>query len=484
MPSTSLPFLSPGKSYDAVLNKTTAVAAGTSWLHTYFHSLALKYGPIFKLRLGAKTAVVASSPEVAREILKTHDVTFANHDVPVAARVNSYGGEDVLWSPYGPHWRKLRKVCVLKMLSHATLDSFYGLRRREIRQNIRYLWGRARAGSPVNLGEQIFLTVFNVVTQMLWGATVEGEEERENLAAELRRLVTEMSEIEGLPNISDFFPGLSRFDIQGLAKRMGGPAKRMDRMFDRVIDQRLRTVGDDRGDGQDFLQFLLKVKDEDEKTPLSMNHVKALLMDMILGGTDTSANTIEFAMAEVISKPEMMKKAQQELDEVVGKDNIVEESHIPKLPYLLALMKETLRLHPTFPLLVPRRPSESVVVSGYDIPKDSCVFINAWAIHRDPNAWENPSEFNPDRFLENPNDFSGNDFRYIPFGSGRRICAGIAMAERTVLYNLATLLHSFDWKVREGERVEVEEIYGIPMKLKNPLMVIPVPRLSYPNLYL
>ncbi|XVF51659.1 hypothetical protein PTKIN_Ptkin04bG0202200 [Pterospermum kingtungense] len=204
---------------------------------------------------------------------------------------------------------------------------------------------------------------------------------------------------------------------------------------------------------------------------------------MVVGGSDTSANSIEFTLAEVINRPEVLRRAQQELDEVVGKDNIVEESHIHKLPYLLAMMKESLRLHPVVPLLVPHCPTEPCTVGGYAIPKGSRVFLNAWAIHRDPSIWENPLAFNPDRFLDGRWDFSGSDFRYFPFGSGRRICAGIAMAERMVLYLTATLLHSFDWEVPENKKLDLSEKFGIVLKLKNPLVAIPTPRLSNPALY-
>ncbi|RID60581.1 hypothetical protein BRARA_F03729 [Brassica rapa] len=453
-------------------------------LHTYFQGLAKEHGPIFKLWLGSKLAIVVSSSEVAREILRTNDIIFANHDVPAVALINTYGGIDIAWSPYGPRWRMLRKLCVNRILSNVRLDSSVGLRRGETRRTVRFLADMARAGSQVNLGEQIFLTILNVVTQMLWGATVE-EEEREIVGAEFLELVQEMNDLLMVPNISDFFPALNRFDLQGLAKRMRGLAQRLDRLFDRVINQRLGMDKGSEGKGEDFLEVLLKIKDEEAgQTNLNMNDVKALLMNMVLGGTDSSLHVIEFAMAELINKPDIMKRAQQELDEVVGKDKIVEESHIPKLPYILAIMKETLRLHMVAPLLIPHRPSQTTVVGGFTIPKDSKVFINVWAIHRNPNVWENPLEFDPNRFLDKSYDFNGNDFNYIPFGAGRRICVGMAMGERIVLYNIATLLHSFDWKLPRGERMEVEEKFGIALKLKNPLLTTPVLRLSDPNLYL
>ncbi|KAK9277061.1 hypothetical protein L1049_006600 [Liquidambar formosana] len=457
-------------------------------LHTYFAALSRTYGPILKLQLGNKVGIVVSSPATARQVLKDHDITFANRDIPVAGRAATYGGSDIVWTPYGPEWRMLRKVCVLKMFSNATLDGVYALRRREIRQTVGYFY--SQVGSPVNVGEQMFLTVLNVVTSMLWGGTVKGEV-RASLGATFRQVVTEMTELLGKPNVSDFYPGLARFDLQGIEKQMKGLAIRFDQIFDKIIDQRLKIdkeggsrTEDSGKEGNDFLQFLLQLKNEgDAKTPLTMTHVKALLMDMVVGGTDTTSNTVEFAMAEMMNKPETMRKAQQELEKEVGKDDIVEESHIHKLQYLHAVMKETLRLHPALPLLVPHCPSESCTVGGYSVPKGARVFVNVWAIHRDPSIWENPSEFDPERFLNGKWDYSGKDFNYFPFGSGRRICAGVAMAERTVMLSLATLLHSFEWKLPQGEKLELSEKFGIVLKKERPLVAIPTPRLSDLALY-
>nr|KYP56459.1 Flavonoid 3'-monooxygenase [Cajanus cajan] len=413
---------------------------------------------------------------MAREVLKDHDTVFANRDVPAAGRAASY-----VWSPYGAEWRMLRKVCVLKMLSNTTLDSVYDLRRKEMRKTVAYLY--ERAGSAVNVGEQGFLTVMNVITNMMWGGAVEGAE-RESLGAEFRELVAEMTQLLGKPNVSDFFPGLARFDLQGVEKQMHALVPRFDEIFERMIGQRLTIECEDR---KDFLQFLLKLKEDgygaDSKTPFTITHVKALLMDMVIGGTDTSSNTIEFAMAEILHKPEVMEKIQEELTIVVGKDNMVEESHIHNLSYLQAVMKETLRLHPTLPLLVPHCPSQTITVAGYTIPKGSRVFVNAWAIHRDPSLWEKPLEFDPTRFLDTKWDFSGKDFNYFPFGSGRRICAGIPMAERTVLYFIATLLHLFDWTIPQNEKLDLSEKFGIVLKKKTPLVAIPTPRISIPEFY-
>ena len=246
-------------------------------LHSYFADLARTYGPILQLRLGMKVGVVVSSPAVAREVLKDHDITFANRDVPQAALEAAYGGSDIAWTPYGLEWRMLRRVCVREMLGGAALDSVYDLRHREIRQTVSHLYGQV--GLPVNIGEQAFLTVMNVITSMIWGGTVKGEE-RTSLGAEFRRVVMEMTELLGKPNISDFYSGLARFDLQGIRKRMKGLAQRFDRIFDSIIEQRMEMDKQSGNNGgKDFLQYLLNLKDEgDSKMPFTMIHLKALLM--------------------------------------------------------------------------------------------------------------------------------------------------------------------------------------------------------------
>ncbi|RID70702.1 hypothetical protein BRARA_C02701, partial [Brassica rapa] len=447
---------------------------------------AQEYGPIFKLNLGSKLTVVVNTPSLAREILKEQDINFSNRDVPLTARAITYGGLDIVWLPYSAEWRMLRKVCVLKLLNRKTLDSIYELRRKEIRERTRFLYEKSQEEAAVNVGDQLFVTMMNLTINMLWGGSVKAEE-MESVGTEFKVVVSEITRLLGEPNISDFFPWLARFDLQGLLKQMRVCSRELNAIFDGAIEKMPKLESKDDGECKDFLQQLMKLKDQEanSEVPITVNHVKAVLADMVIGGTDTSTNTIEFAMAELIKNPESMKRAQQELDEVVGKDNIVEESHITRLPYIVAIMKETLRLYPTVPLLVPHRPAETAVVGGYTVPKDTKIFINVWSIQRDPNVWENPNEFRPERFLDKKScDFHGTDYSFLPFGSGRRICAGVALAERMVQYTLATLLHSFDWKVPEGHELNVEDKFGIVLKLKNPLIAMPFPRLSDPNLYL
>lgn len=210
------------------------------------------------------------------------------------------------------------------------------------------------------------------------------------------------------------------------------------------------------------------------------------MQDIVIGGTGTTSTAYEWTMAELMVHHKVMKKAQEELIQVVGANDMVEEYHIHKLPYLQAVAKESLRLHPSAPLLLPRCPAQACTVGGYTIPKGAKVFLNAWAIHRDPQFWDNPDEFRPERFLGdqgNKLDFSGNNLHYIPFGSGRRICAGLQLGERMLMYVLATFLHMFHWEVPDGEKPDTEEKFGIVLEKSTPLIAIPTPRLKSIELY-
>ncbi|KAF8379301.1 hypothetical protein HHK36_028734 [Tetracentron sinense] len=250
-------------------------------LHRYFAKLAQVYGPIMKLQLGNKLCVVLSSSSLAKEVLKDHDAVFANHDAPVAGLAVTYGGLDIVWSPNGPYWRMLRKVCVREMMSNTSLDACYSLRQQEVREMVRDVYNMT--GKPINIAEQAFITTLNVIMNMLWGGTLQGEE-RSSVGVEFQKVVGDIIELLGKPNISDLFPVLARFDIQGIERQTKEKLSWFDRIFESVIDKRLkmdRACGDDtykNNKSKDFLQFLLERKQGDDKESLTMIQLKALFM--------------------------------------------------------------------------------------------------------------------------------------------------------------------------------------------------------------
>ena len=206
----------------------------------------------------------------------------------------------------------------------------------------------------------------------------------------------------------------------------------------------------------------------------------------MIGGTDTTSTMVEWTITELMKYPDIMRKCQTELTDVVGVENNVEESHIAKLTYLHAVVKETLRLHPAAPLLLPRCPTSSCTVGGYAIPKGTKVFLNVWAMHRDPQFWDKPSEFRPERFLgENDSklDYFGNNLEYLPFGGGRRICAGLPLGEKMLMHVLGSLLHLFEWTLPKGVELDCGEKPAIVLEKSTPLVVVPTPRFTNLELY-
>lgn len=197
---------------------------------------------------------------------------------------------------------------------------------------------------------------------------------------------------------------------------------------------------------------------------------------MFLAGSETTSSTIEWALTELLCNPETLTKAKAELSEVVGCEKKVEESDMENLPYLQAVIKETLRLHPAIPMLVPRRAMEDTEFMGYFIPKDTQVFVNAWAIGRDPDVWEDPLAFKPDRFLGSRIDYKGSHYEFIPFGAGRRMCAGVSLAHRTLHLVLGSLLHQFDWTLEADatpSTLDMRDRLGITMRKLEPLLAVP-----------
>lgn len=191
-------------------------------------------------------------------------------------------------------------------------------------------------------------------------------------------------------------------------------------------------------------------------------------------GSETSATTLNCAMSEMIKHPRVMKKAQAEVREVFNRKGRVDETAIDEMKYLKLVVKETLRLHPPAPLLLPRECREKCEINGYKIPVKTKVIVNAWAIGRDPRYWTEPESFDPERFIDSSIGFKGTNFEFIPFGAGRRICPGMAFAFEVPL---ALLLYHFDWKLPNGmkhEELDITEFSGVTVRTKYDLQLIPI----------
>ncbi|KAF2939938.1 hypothetical protein DAI22_03g233800 [Oryza sativa Japonica Group] len=405
-------------------------------------------------RLGTVSVVVLSSPKAAREALKVHDPECCSRSPSAGPRMLSYGYKDVAFSPYSNYVRNMRKLFVVELLSM-----------RRVEKLIEKLTRNGRNAVAIN--EHIFSTVDGIIGTFALGETYAAEEFKD---------ISETMDLLSSSSAEDFFPGsvagrlVDR--LTGLAARREAIFRKLDRFFERIVDQHAaadddgpaaaRRKADDKGSaGSDLVHELIDLwkMEGNTKQGFTKDHVKAMLLDTFVGGITTTSVTLHWAMSELIRNPRVMKKAQDEIRAVVGEKERVQHHDMPKLKYLKMVVKETFRLHPPATLLVPRETTRHFKVGGYDIP-------------------EKTKEFIPERFEEMDIDFNGAHFELVPFGSGRRICPGLAMGVANIEFILASMLFCFDWELPHGVRkedIDMEEAGKLTFHKKIPLLLVPTP---------
>ncbi|TYG52875.1 hypothetical protein ES288_D09G063200v1 [Gossypium darwinii] len=450
--------------------------------HQNLHHLAKRYGPIMSLRLGCVPTIVVSSPEAAELFLKTHDLVFASRPGIQAGEYLSYGSTGMAFTPYGSYWRTVRKWCTLHLLSASKVEYFAPVRKTELGSLVESVKESAAARETVNLSEKVGELIEKMMCKVIFGRS---NDDRFNL----RSLIDQTMHLSGAFNISDFVPYLAPLDLQGLGRRLKRASELVDTVLEKIIDEHMQgTDAEDRKPHRDFVDVMISMlnqpmnpHDKDETYIIKRKNIKAILLDMIAASFETSAVAIMWTFSEILRHPRVMVALQHELETVVGRNRLVEESDLSKLTYLDMVVKEGLRLHPVAPFLVPHESLEDIVINGYFIPKKSRILVNIWSMGRDRNIWsENAEEFFPERFINNNIDLRGHDFRLIPFGSGRRGCPGMHLALINVSLILAQLVHCFNWELPDGmlpDELNMTEIFGLSLPRATHLLAKPTYRL-------
>ncbi|KDP45300.1 hypothetical protein JCGZ_15165 [Jatropha curcas] len=404
-------------------------------------SIADESGPFYSLRLGFNRILVVSSWEFAKECFTKNDRVLATRASIAAGKYMGYNNAVFSLAPYGQYWRDIRKLATLQLLSNNRLEALKHVRFSEIDLFLKEI--------------HIYIQYFNYVN----------DEKDEKGGKRIGKLMKEFMYVSGLFVPSDVFPFLWWMNFLGPAKTMKRLSKELDSLLQTWIDEhKLKRINQIRDDGdcksiekEDFIDVMLSVLEDDFFGHLGKTSLK-----------EQSLHALELA--------------QQELDLKVGRERCVQDSDIEKLVYLQAVIKETLRLYPPGPLAVPHEAVEDCYISRYYIPKGTRIFANLWKLHRDPNVWSNPDEFLPERFLANEGknvDFSGQNFEYIPFGSGRRSCPGINFAIQAIQMTVARLLQAFSFTTPFGQAVDMtHEGIGITLPKATPLEIQITPRLS------
>ncbi|KAK8999125.1 hypothetical protein V6N11_070302 [Hibiscus sabdariffa] len=439
--------------------------------HIFFWKLSQKYGPLVFLRLGFKPTLVVFSAKMAEDVMKTHDLDVCSRPNLRGARKLSYNASDVSYSPYSDYWKKMRKTCVVHLFSR--VQEYRPIRDDEVARLIGKICRLSVESKPVNLSEAMACLSSSIICRVGFGKRFDEE------GAEMSRFHGLLKESEAMFtsfSFADYFPFMGWADrFTGFLTRLDKNFKELDAFYQEIIDEHL-DPNRPTPDQEDIVDVLLRLwRNRELRFDFTMDHVKAILMDVFVAGTDTTTATVIWVMSFLMKNSKCMKKTQAEVRDSIGKKGFVDEDDVRGLTYLKAVIKETFRLQPTTPLLVPRETLRKCSIGGYQVPAGTLVHVNAWAIGRDPETWENPEEFCPERFIGSSIDYKGQNFELIPFGAGIRVCPGMHMGVAAVELALANLLYMFDWEMPTGmdkEDIDFDVVPGLTTHKKNALLLV------------
>uniref|UniRef100_A0A0D3AXR4 Uncharacterized protein n=2 Tax=Brassica oleracea TaxID=3712 RepID=A0A0D3AXR4_BRAOL len=442
--------------------------------HRSLLKLSQKYGPLMSLKFGSVYTVVASTPETVKDVLKTFDVDCCSRPyLTYPARI-TYNLKDLSFSPYDKYWREVRKMTVVELYTAKRVQAFRHVREEEVSSFVDFIKQSASLVNPVNFNKKLLELSGSVICKVGFGIKLKGSK----LEKTYDQVIVQAFQVLGSFAAADYFPFFGRIidRITGLHGKCERVFKTLDSFFDQAIKHHL----DDESIKDDIVELLLKMERGEVglgEYQLTRNHTKGILLNILIAGIDTSAQTVTWVMTHLITNPRVMKKVQAEVREVIqSKDNISEDD-IKQLEYLKLVIKETFRITPLVPILIPREASKDLKIGGYDIPKKTWIRANIWAVHMNPSVWKDPEAFIPERFMDNEIDYRGLNFELLPFSSGRRMCPGMDMGLALVHLTLINLLYRFDWKLPDGmkaEDVDLGESYGLVCPKKTPLELIPV----------
>lgn len=459
------------------------LSVGFQYRHRTFARLASKYGPLMHLSLGTADVIVVSSPEIAMEVLKTKDAEWSSRPPSSAGKYIGFDFHSMDFAPNGAHWRHLRKICATHVFSPARIKAQTQIRRQEFLAMVDNILSASQRGEIINFRSVCDSVSLNIISRLLFGNKYTHSDHP--IAKEMHSFMEDVKEavvLIGALIVSDLVPLLDWLDLQGYDRRVKRVSKKLERVYRLIIDDHRRDLENESyasmtEENKDFVHILLSLEGQEQ---LSEKSLMGLMTDVLLFGIDITATGIEWAMAELIQNQRVLKKLQGEIDRVVGNGRLVDESDMWQIPYLDSVAKEALRLHPPVPLTDPHFNEEAVDVAGYRIPSKSVMFVNIWGLAHDPKLWDEPFEFRPQRFEDasatNIN-INGNDFRFLPFSSGRRRCPAANMAYIKMQHAIALLVHAFDWSLPEGQvDVNMEEGFGVTCPMKIPLLALATSR--------
>ncbi|CAA7013215.1 unnamed protein product [Microthlaspi erraticum] len=445
-------------------------------IHKSLQKISSKYGPLLHLRFFHVPIILVSSASMAHEIFKSHDVNISYRGVSANGESLVFGSSGFLSAPYGDYLKFMKKLAVTKFLRPQAIEQAQGVRAVELERFYANLMEKAKKKESVEIAMEVMKLTNNMIFRMIMGRRYS---EARGYAERVMELTIKSFNLTK----KIFFANMLRsmFEKLGISlfnKEIMGVSREYDELLERILVEHEETLEEEDQD-KDMMDFLLETyRDEKAEYKITRNHIKSLFVEIFLGGTDPSTRATEWTMAEILNNPNILEKMREEIDTVVGKARLIQESDLPNLPYLQAVVKEGLRMYPPLPLVL-RAFQESCEIKGFYVPKETVLVVNAYGVMRDPDSWEDPDVFKPERFL----DFSRSGqeeqgMKYIPFGAGRRGCLGSHLAYIVQGTTIGTMVQCFDWRIK-GDKINMEEtLAGLVLTMAHPLKCTPVPRLG------
>ncbi|CAE6220749.1 unnamed protein product [Arabidopsis arenosa] len=412
--------------------------------HRSLHSLSLRYGPLMLLHFGRVPTLVVSSADMAHDVMKTNDLKFADRPKRKAVSTFLNGGRDVAFSPYGESWRQFKSICVMHLLSKKMVRSFEKVREEEINVMMEKVEKAASSSSPLNLSGLLSSLTSDLICRIALGRKYSSDGEEVCNTYNVKEIVRKTMELSGSFPLGEYIPSLAWIDkICGVDDKVEEVSNKIDSFLEKAVQEHVEDHADK--ERSDFVDILVSIQ-RDKTMGFEFECMKKLKDDIYSASTTTAKL-------------------------------YVSEEEVANMKYLKAVIKEVLRLHPPVPIIL-RGLCEDVKLKGYDIAEGTLVIINAWAIQRDTETWgADAEEFRPERHLDSLVEFEGQDFMYIPFGSGRRRCPGIRFGLTMAEVTLANLVKRFDWRTNVkplgDDKPDLAEATGVDVCRKFPLVVFP-----------
>ncbi|XP_039158229.1 tyrosine N-monooxygenase [Eucalyptus grandis] len=460
------------------------------WIHRLMNEMDTD---IACIRLGNVHVIPVTCPKIAREFIKKHDATFSSRPTSMATRTCSGGFLTTILSPYGDQCMKMRRVLVSEIISPVRHHWLKDKRTEEADNLAKYVYNQSKSSSRiVNVRIATRQYTGNVIRKLMFSKRYFGEER-----ADGGPTIAEEEHVEAISTIlkylyafciSDYFPWLVGLDLDGHEKFVKEAVNTVNNYHDPIIEARIgkwRSFGNSNeestsSDPHDLLDVLVTLKDSEGKPLLTPEEIKAQVTEIMFATVDNPSNAVEWAMAEMINQPEILKTATEELDRVVGKQRLVQECDIPHLNYIKACIREAFRLHPIVPFNPPHMAMSDAIVAGYFIPKGSHVLLSRLGLGRNPKVWNKPLEFRPERHFTSgftEVHLTEPDLRFISFGTGQRGCVAPKLGTTMTVMLLARMVQGFDWKAPPNVTSIILDESPENVSLAHPLVAYAEPRL-------